>query len=339
MAKKVKDIKEEQNVELSMQDPAEEQKKLDKSLDLIPLCKEKSEVPFDEAAESERKNIFVTYKKTRTENNIIMVISVVLIIASLVIFVQAQNWGDWCKIVGGVTLGVVFVFMLVHFLLTKNKFPDTTKKYIRSFMTTIDNFIFDVEDMHDQKLYYEKRYVAADIIADRCYKEVVDIASRNLVSATYKENPFEFGELALYKAGAKKYQKEVMFVGRYLTIENKFHFEDRYIIRIKGANDTDAPNDLDGLVILAEQNNFVVYGPEGANYNKDLGKDLVNNLKSIECVGALLNVNVVFWAGRTAAYLSYDDSIVAIPFDKPIAPESYHQLKKNLKDMLEILVD
>ncbi len=338
MAKK-KDIKQEQNVEMSIQDPIEEQKKLDESLDLIPLCREKSEVPFDVAIENERKNIFTVYRKARTESNIVMVVTVVLLVASLVIFTQAPAWGDWCKIVGGVIMGGVFVFMLVHFFLTKNKFPNTTKKYIRYFITTMDNYLFDVEDVHDQKLYYEKRYVAADVIADRCYKEVVDIASRNLVTATYKEKPFEFGELALYKAGAKKYQKTVMFVGKYLTIENSRHFEGRYIIRIKAAKEVDTPNDIDDLAILSEQNNFVIYGPEGADFNKDLGKDLIDNLKAIDCVGALLNVNIVLWAGRTAVYLSYDDSIIAIPFDKAIVPESYHQLKKNFKDVLEILVD
>ena len=71
---------------------------------------------------------------------------------------------------------------------------------------------------------------------------------------------------------------------------------------------------------------------------RDLGKDLIENLKSIECVGSLLNVNIVLWAGHTAVYLSYDDAIVAIPFDKAIQPESYHQLKKNITDVLEILL-
>lgn len=59
---------------------------------------------------------------------------------------------------------------------------------------------------------------------------------------------------------------------------------------------------------------------------------------SINCTGALLNVNIVLWAGRTAVYLSYDDSIVAIPFDNPIKPESYTQLKGNIKDILEIFI-
>ena len=175
-------------------------------------------------------------------------------------------------------------------------------------------------------------------MADRCYKDVIDCVSRNIVSGKYKEVEFECGELAYYKAGARKHNKEVVFVGKYLSTGNKLHFEDRYIINIKGEKDTDLPTDKDDLVELINQNRFVVYGKEGANPEKDLGKDLLDNLKSIDCTGALLNVNVVLWAGHTACYLSYDDSIVAIPFDKEIDTKSYAQLKKNISEVLEILV-
>ena len=265
-----------------------------------------------------------------------MVITVVVFVASFIMFVNLGNIG---KIIGGVAIGVALVFLIVHYILTRNRFPNTTKKYIRYFMEHSDNYIFDINDVHDQKLYFEKRYVVSDVLQDRCYKDVIDTASRNIVSGTYKEKPFECGELALYKAGAKRYQKAVIFVGKYLTAANNLHFPERYIIQIKAVNETDKPNDIEDLVILHEQNNFVIYGKEGANFEKDLGKELLDNLKSIECTGALLNVNIVLWAGRTTAYLSYDDSIVAIPFDKAIVPESYAQLKKNISEVLEILVD
>ena len=70
-----------------------------------------------------------------------------------------------------------------------------------------------------------------------------------------------------------------------------------------------------------------------------MGKDVVSNLLSLDCSGALLNVNIVVWAGHTAAYLSYDDSIVAIPLDKKLNSASYQQLKKNIFDILEIMLE
>lgn len=316
--------------------PEEDQAKLNASLDVINFKKECSEKPFNEAVEEERKNIFVTYKKARTQSNIIMAVVVVIMVASLVVMVNFKN--TWGPIAGGVAIGVTLVFLIVHYILTRNLFPNTTKKYIRFFMINSDNYVFDDENMHEQVLYFEKRYSNSDSLPDKVYQDVIDTASRNIVTAKYKEEPFECGELALYKAGAKRYQKAVIFVGKYLTLANSLHFEDRYVIRISGEKDTDAPNAIDDLVSLHKQNNFEVFGKEGANFERDLGKDLVNNLKSIDCTGALLNVNIVFWAGHTAVYLSYDDSIVAIPFDKELSVGSYQQLKKNIKDILEILV-
>ena len=316
--------------------PEEEQAKLEQSLDVIKLEKKENDVPFNEAIEAERSNIFVTYKKTRNINNIITAIVVVLFIGSIILFSTFPGWG---QIVGGVIIGAALVFMIVYYILTRNKFPNTTKKYIRFFMENSDNYVFDIENVYDQKLFFEKRYANTEALSDRVYKDICDTASRNIVEATYKEKPFQCGEYALYKAGEKKHQRSVMFVGKYLTLENKLHFEDRYIIRIMGEKDTDAPNDIEDLVVLSEQNRFLIYGKEGANFERDLGKDLIENLKTIECANALLNVNIVFWAGRTAAYLSYDDSVVAIPFDHELNVASYQQLKKNISDLLEILVD
>ena len=321
--------------EVKESSPEQEQQKLDASLDLIYLCKEPAQEDFAEAVEKERSNIFVTYKKARRNNNIIMAVVVAIFIASMIIMTQFKTWG---VIAGGVAIGVTLVFLIVHYILTRNLFPNTTKKYIKYFMVTVDNYIFDIEHVYDQKLYFEKRYAIADSMSDRVYKDVIDIASRNIVTATYNEKPFECGELALYKAGAKKYQKNVIFVGKYLSFENNLHFEDRYVIRISGEKDIDAPNDIEDLVALKEENRFTIYGKEGAKFERDLGKDLLSNLKAIECVGALLNVNIVLWAGHTSVYLSYDDSIVAIPFDHEIQPESYHQLKRNIRDILEILL-
>ena len=321
--------------EVKVISPEEDQKKLEQSLDLIDLVKDKEEGDFAENIEKERSNIFKTYKSARTKNNIIMVISVIAMVVSMVFLVKFPDWGP---IVGGVILGAVIIFLIVHYILTKNLFPNTTKKYIRYFMKTADDYIFDIKDAHEQKLYFEKRYAVADTLGDRVYKDVIDCASRNIVTFSYKENPVEVGELALYKSAGKKYQKSVLFVGKYMSLNNKYHFEDRYVISIKGEKETDTPNDIEDLKVLSEQNRFVIYGKEGAKFEKDLGKDLINNLKSIDCVGALLNVNIVFWAGHTAVYFSYDDSIVAIPFDHELKKDSYVQLKKNISDMLNILL-
>ena len=45
-------------------------------------------------------------------------------------------------------------------------------------------------------------------------------------------------------------------------------------------------------------------------------------------------MNVVFWGGHAAAYISYDDTIMSVPFDKPIDKEGFD---KSFNDLLNCL--
>ena len=82
---------------------------------------------------------------------------------------------------------------------------------------------------------------------------------------------------------------------------------------------------------------FTLYGPEGADFKKDLGEAFLSEIKNLRCDGALINYNIVLWAGRTSAYISYDDTIVAIPYNKPVDREAYVRLKDNVREILEVL--
>ena len=331
MAKKKAEVKNETEVKIVSAE--EEQAKLNESLEAYPLEKPIYDPSFDQQVEEKRGNIFKTYKKSRLINNIIM-FGIVAVFVVSIIFMTQFSWGT---LVGGIMIGVTIAGLIVYYILTRNLFPNTTKEYIEAFTHISDNYVFDNEGFSDCTLYFKKRYALADSLPDRVYKGVVDLASRNIVSGKFNKVEFTCGELALYEAGTKKYQKKVLFVGKYITLENKLHFQDRYIINIQGEKDTDRPTDVEDLVKLVEVNRFVIWGKEGSKPEEDLGKDFIESLKSIDCVNSLLNVNIALWAGHTAAYLSYDDHIAAIPFDKAINADSYIQLKKNIKDVLSIL--
>lgn len=316
--------------------PEQEQEKLNLSLDVIELNENKTLDQFSSEIEQRRDEFYTTFSKQRKMSNLLIPIVGLVMAASLVLFMAVSaNWG---KIVGGVIIGVTLVGMVVFYIITKNKLPNKSQEYLRSFAICSNNYLVSKNDVKDARLLFKKRYAINDFLPDRVYKDVVDIASRNIVEFKYKDHNVQMGEAALYKAGNKKNRKELLFVGRYLSFANDLHFEDRYIINIKRKESVDLPNDFEDLKILKEQNNFSIYGKDGANFTKDLGKDVINNLMSIDCKDSLLNVNIVIWAGHTAAYLSYDDSIVSIPLDKKLNAASYQQLKKNLFDILEILL-
>lgn len=330
MAKKEKQVSAEQPVEKT------DEAKLRESLDVITLDEKLSLEQFKEKVEESRKELYKTYSKQKRVSNILIPVVGLLMAAAFILFMAIkENWG---KIVGGVIIGVTLVGMIVYYILTKNNLPNKSADYIRSFATHADNYVFSHADYSKAELYFKKRFAITDFLPDRVYKDIIDIASRNIVSFVYKYREITVGEGALYKQGAKKHQKALLFVGKYMTFSNDLHFEDRYIITIKGANETDQPTDFEDLVVLHEQNKFSILGKDGAKFEKDLGKELINDLKSIDCTGSLLNVNIVIWAGRTSVYMSYDDSVIAIPLDKELNSAAYQKLKKDIHNLLEILM-
>ena len=314
----------------------QEKEQLEASLDVIALEQNETIESFSEKIEKGRDDFYKTFSKQRKISNLLIPIVGLVMAASLVLFMAVQD--VWGKIVGGVLIGVTLVGMVVFYILTRNKLPKKSQDYLRNFAIFSDNYLVSKTEVKEPRLFFKKRYAVSEFLPDRVYKDIVDIASRNIIEFSYKEHFVQLGEAALYKAGAKRNQKELLFVGRYLSFTNDYHFEDRYIINIKKKEAVDLPNDFDDLRVLKEQNNFSIYGKDGANFAKDLGKDVINNLMSLECAGSLLNINIVIWAGHTAAYLSYDDSIVAIPLDKKLNSAAYQQLKKNIFDILDILL-
>lgn len=319
-----------------VQDTRTEEEKLADSLDTIELKEGLSLEQFKEKVDADRDVFFKTYSKQRKISNILIPVVGLLMAGSFVLFMAVNE--TWGKILGGVIIGVTLVGMFIYYILTKNNLPNKSKDYLRNFAIYSDSYVFDYDGYLNQKLYFKKRYAISDFLPDRVYKDIFDISSRNIVSFDYKEHTISVGEAALYKRAAKKGQRELLFVGKYMTFTNDFHFEDRYIINIKGSKDIDLPNDFEDLVVLQSQNRFSVLGKDGAQIEKDLGKTLVNDLKSIDCTGSLLNVNIVVWAGRTSVYMSYDDSVVTIPLEKKLDAAAYQKLRKDIHNLLEILV-
>ena len=125
------------------------------------------------------------------------------------------------------------------------------------------------------------------------------------------------------------------FLGYYGSRENSLHFEDRYILVAKGKGETpsDLPTDIDDLKVLFEEGNFLIYGKEGANFKKDLGSKFLSAVKGLTVDGPFINFSVVVMAGSTSFYMSCDDSLMALPFEKPFESRSRNHF---IKDLLEV---
>lgn len=292
------------------------------------------EKPLKEDVEDRRLDLYAAYTKTRRTSNWMMGGVVLVVIGAMALLLVNK---DWSKIVGYSFAGVALLGLVIFSLITKNKFPAKSREYIRFITTRIDREIFSNSEFQDVKVDLNEKYNLTDFGLDKVYKGVADIGSRNIVKGLYRENGFSCGELALYctKQEGRKTMRVVAFIGKYLNLQNTLHFEGRYILTFKGEKDTDLPTDIEDLVELHNQDNFVVYGPEGSDYTKDIPNKYISALKNIKVSNHLLNLNVVLWAGHTGVYLSYDDPVVAIPFDKPFDDTPQQEFKEHLLAVLE----
>lgn len=263
-----------------------------------------------ETVEPARKELLAMQKKNTKISRILMLIAVAIIIAGT-IFIAQEPLGF--KIGGYVLLGAAILGMIIFYVLTRNKFPAATKKYISIVTTSFNGFIYKATEYSDIKTDLNDRYEISDLIVDGVYQKIDNIASRNIVKGKFMDSSFKVGDVALYETKGK--DRKTLFVGKHLASLNDLTFEDRFIIHIKGEKEIDTPTALNEMVTLNDDPNFIIYGKEGADYKSVLGTKFISELKKIELDETLLAVSFVFWGGHTAVYLSYSDVVISLPFE------------------------
>ena len=172
------------------------------------------------------------------------------------------------------------------------------------------------------------------------YQEATGVNSRNVVRGTYKKHHFLYAEAALTRPSSRKQQVPPLFVGRYISVPNQMKFDGRFIFAFKNPKSpVDLPNNIDDLVVLEDKEELTVYGLEGSNYHDIIDNKILSQLKKLKIEGHLLNVNAVFWGGHTAVYLSYDDPILTVPFEKEFDKAAFEQTIVDLDICLDAITE
>lgn len=283
------------------------------------------EKPFDQVIEDARQDLYKSYKKTRMVSNIVMFAAVAAICGVIFIFIYVN------QIVSYIVAGAILVAMILYYVFTHKRFPNKTKEYVSLVSKTINEEMFKNQGFSEIKNDPEEKLKMDDLIGDGIYSGANGINSRNVVRGVYKGHHFLYAEAALVRPSTRKQQVPPLFVGRYISVPNDMKFDNRFVITLKNPKEPlDLPNAVEDLKVLEEKDEFVVYGPEGSNYHDTISNKAISQLHKLVVEGHLLNANVVFWGGHTAVYLSYDDAIMAVPFEKPFDKDGFNKASSDL---------
>ena len=295
---------------------------------------EEENKPYQVAIEDARQALFKDYSKSRKISNILMFVILAMIVG---IMFMIMNNNQVLKIVGYSLAGALVIGMIVYYVLTKKKFPNKTKDYITFVSTKMRNRMFD-EKYDEVKCDVDEKFKIEDFVGDGVYRDATNINSRNVIRAEYKGHHITYGEAALLRPYNRKQQVPPLFVGKYVSMPNDLEFDGHFVLVYRNPKQPlDLPNAIDDLVVLEEKEDMIIYGPEGADYHNVLKGSLVSDLRRLELNQRLLNVNIAIWAGHSAAYLSYDDSVMSFPFDKPFRYEDFEQSCKDFDAVVRLL--
>ena len=284
---------------------------------------------YDVIIEDARQELFKSYAKSRRISNILM-FAVVGAIVGIMFMIISEN--DVLKIVGYSLAGALIVGMILYYVLTRKNLPNKVQKYVPFVMKTLNDRMFSMQGFSGIQNDPEEKLKMDDLVGDGVYVEANGINSRNVVRGVYNGHHFLYAEAALTRPSTKKQQVPPLFVGRYISVPNQIKFDGRFIFVFKNPKQPlDLPNAITDLSVLEEKDEFAVYGPENANYHDIINNKIISQFKKLQIEGHLLNVNVVVWGGHTAVYLSYDDAILSVPFDKPFDKDGF---EKSLDDLV-----
>lgn len=284
--------------------------------------------PIDVLIEEKRVPLYKEYTTSRKVSNIMTFAILVIAIAGMVLITGQQKWMPilgWCIIAAGV------IGMILFYFLSKKKFDENTKDYIAFINETLNKKAFEDKKYKNIQNIPEKLEVN-DLASNGVYANIVRVASRNKIKGEFDGIRFTFAEAAIFKKGDKKQTPAVAaFIGKCFEATNDLKFEGNVVINISRAEPVDAPNAIEGRAKLYEQGNVCVYGDEGFNFREVIGEEFFGNFKKIEVTGHLLNLAISIWGGRTFVFMSYDDEVIAMPFDKPLNPEAFNDYVAELK--------
>lgn len=287
------------------------------------LNEEKS---LDQKIEERRAPLFAEFTKSRKISNILTIVILVIACGGMYLI---TGEAAWMKALGWGLLVLGLAAMIVYYMTNKKKFEQNTKDYIKFVGETLNDATFENKKFKNIEVT-ENKIEINDIAGNGAYNEIVRVASRNVSKGDYAGLDFSFAEIAFFKNGPKKGQQQTLFVGKYIDAVNSIKLPNNIVIEIQGKEPMDLPNGVENRAKLFEEGKITIYGDEGVDLKTTLGEQFYSAVKKLPVEEHFLNLVISIWEGHTFVFMSYDDAVVAMPFDKQFNKEAFDSFTADL---------
>ncbi|MCQ2087391.1 MAG: hypothetical protein MJZ37_04890 [Bacilli bacterium] len=288
---------------------------------------------FGVEIEERRSSLYSEFLKSRKVGNILTFVILIISIAGMMLI----SSGGIFTVIGWALLLLGVAGMIVFYFTSKKKFEKHTLEYLNFVNASLNKETFsdsvykDIDETND-------KIEVKDFEGNGVYSNIVRVASRNIVNAKYKNTAFKFAEAALYtKTDNKKQPVKVCFVGKYFEAENSLKMSGNIVINIGREKIIDEPNAVAERSTLYSSDNIVVYGDEGVDFRAVLGEEFIGKIKKISVEEHMMNCAISVSEGHTYVFMSYDDDVIAMPFDKSFNVEAFKTFVKDLKNVFGVL--
>ncbi|MCH5180031.1 MAG: hypothetical protein J1F32_02315 [Erysipelotrichales bacterium] len=286
-----------------------------------------------EELERRRKEFLNYFKRAKTINYVVLMLSVVLFIGLFIVFHKMEQ-----DTIGFIVCIVIVIALFAYVNVVKRNINKYTVDYIKKYYedTTkvivnnigIETFESLVEDDIDVKKVTEAR-----IMKDVCYTR-----SRNIVKFNLDDKEIELGDLLFKTTNPNDAKKPIIaFCGKFMQFISSKNLEGRTLIYRKTKQENCfGPTDIDGLEKIIDDEELLVYSSD-KNFDKNFTKKMLSILRNIKIDDNLFDLTVAANSNLVSIAMSYSDKLMVIPLYDETPIESFVKFQNDLGVMKDFI--
>ncbi len=290
---------------------------------------------LDFAVNQERATFARFFKKFRVYNLILLIIVLAVITLSVVLLFPLGQTGMGLALV---IIIAILIAVIVYSKLMKRYTNNRGKQYMAYYYQTVSDYVFADLNIDNYQQDIEKLFGFEAFDNARMIKDITNAGSRNLVEYRYKKFDIQVADYAAYQQVNK--QNKIVFVGKLMSITGIKPIKGRLLVyrrpSAQAIKEATGPNDVEGLELVIEDSDLLVYAEHPEN-KKYLSKKALDFLRQFPHDLPLVDMTLSFIDAKLVIAISYNDDLMVIPLPEPFKTEPTRTFKTHIQAIHQFL--